>query len=92
MICHFCARRIPRAELHNHHPIPRSEGGVDTVPVHKSCHVAHHSKEGHFRTWGQAGGRLSALTRRWAFTLKGVRDNPAYEFDRQFYRMYYAKV
>lgn len=90
--CFFCNRRISKAQLNLHHVIPRSEGGTATAPAHKSCHIAHHSTQGHFRRWGAVGGRLAAVTRRWAFTLKGVRDNPAYEFDRQFYRMYYASA
>jgi hypothetical protein len=90
MTCYFCNGRIRAGDLNIHHPTPKSEGGTVTVPTHKSCHVAHHSQEGHFRAWGRAGGQLSALTCLWAFTLRGVKDNPAYELQRQFYRLYYA--
>jgi hypothetical protein len=91
MTCHFCGRPIPRAQLNNHHIIPKSQGGVVTAPAHRSCHVKHHSTNGHFRYWGRVGGQLSAITRQWAFNLKHIRDDPAYELDRQFYRMFYAK-
>ena len=90
MTCYFCDLPIGDGDLNNHHPTPRSEGGTATVPSHKSCHVNHHSSQGHFRHWGKVGGQLSALTCRWAFTLRGVKDNPAYELHRQFYRMFYA--
>jgi hypothetical protein len=39
-----------------------------------------------------AWGRLSALDCHWAFYLRGVKDNPAYEPARQFYLMFYAKA
>jgi hypothetical protein len=92
MTCHFCGRCINQAELNYHHLIPRSQGGEVTVPTHKSCHITHHSTSGHFRHWGRVGGQISALSRQWAFTLKNVRDNPAYEMDRQFYLLYYAQA
>lgn len=92
MVCYFCDRNVARDELNYHHPTPKSEGGVDTVPAHKSCHIAYHIREGHFRAWGKLGGQFSAITRHWAFTLKNVKDNPAFEMDRQFYRMFYASA
>ena len=92
MNCYFCSRRIRAADLNLHHVKPKSQGGKRTVPTHKSCHVAHHSSKGHFRAWGSIGGRLSAVTCRWAFTLKNIKDHPAYELHRQFYRMYYAEA
>jgi hypothetical protein len=90
--CFFCNRRISVSDLNNHHVRPKSEGGTATVPTHKSCHINHHSTEGHFRAWGRIGGQISAITCQWAFTLKHVKDNPAYELQRQFYRMYYARA
>jgi hypothetical protein len=90
MTCFFCNRRIRAGTLNNHHVKLKSEGGTETVPTHKSCHIAHHREEGHFRAWGRIGGQLSAITCHWAFTLRGVKDNPAYELHRQFYRMFYA--
>jgi hypothetical protein len=90
MTCYFCNRRIRAGDLNNHHVKPRSEGGTATVPTHKSCHVTHHSSQGHFSHWGKTGGQISARTCLWAFTLRGVRDHPAYEMHRQFYLMYYA--
>ena len=90
MTCYFCDLPIGKGDLNNHHVTPKSEGGTATVPTHKSCHVTHHSSQGHFRRWGKRGGQISARTCLWAFTLRGVRDNPAYELHRQFYLMYYA--
>jgi len=88
MTCALCKGAIkPGDEINLHHPVYRSEGGTETQPTHKTCHVAFHSLKGDFRAWG----RLSALTRRWAFNLKHVKDNPAYEFDRQYYLMLYAE-
>jgi hypothetical protein len=92
MRCYFCKKFIPDGELNHHHITPKCEGGVETVPTHKSCHIAHHIREGHFRAWGRVGGQLASITRRWAFTLRGVKDNPAYELHRQFYRLYYAEA
>jgi hypothetical protein len=88
MTCALCSGAIqPGDEINLHHPVYRSEGGTQVEPTHKACHVAYHSNKGDFRAWG----RLSALTRRWAFNLKHVKDNPAYEFDRQYYLMLYAE-
>lgn len=85
--CHFCSKPIePDQAINLHHPIYRSEGGTEVVPAHETCHVEYHSRQGDFRGWG----RQSAQTRRWAFNLKNVKDNPAYEFDRQYYLMLYA--
>ena len=106
MICYLCNRSIAKRQLHQHHLIPKCEGGTETAPVHRACHVNYHSSEGHFRKWGRAGGRLSAITCRWAFTLSGIKDNPTYELHRQypaawevkkyvhrqFYRLYYAEA
>ena len=92
MTCYFCKRRIRVADLNHHHVIPKCQGGTATVPTHKFCHITHHRSEGHFRSWGSSGGQLSAITCRWAFTLSGVKDNPAYELHRQFYRLYYAEA
>lgn len=92
MRCYFCNRAVAPDELHQHHLTPKSEGGTVTAPTHRSCHIGHHSKSGHFKTWGRIGGRLSAVTCRWAFTLKNIKDHPAYELHRQFYRLYYAEA
>jgi hypothetical protein len=87
LICFFCNRSIePDQSINLHHPVYRSRGGVETVPVHEVCHVEYHSRNGDFKAWG----RLSAATRAWAFNLKNVRQHPAYEFDRQYYLMLYA--
>jgi hypothetical protein len=92
MNCYFCNRRIRAGTLNNHHLTPKCEGGTETVPTHKSCHIAYHSTQGDFTSWGRVGGQLAAITRRWAFYLKNVKDNPAFELDRQFFRLYYAEA
>jgi hypothetical protein len=89
--CFFCAAPIQPGDAVNlHHPVYKSQGGIETRPAHKGCHVAHHSNAGEFAAWGRIGGQLTALTRRWAFNLKNVRTNPAYDFDRSYYRALYA--
>ncbi len=35
-------------------------------------------------------GKMSAVTRAWAFNLLNVRNHPAYDFDRAYYLMNYA--
>jgi hypothetical protein len=85
--CYFCQAPITEGEeIEYHHPIYKSRGGEETRPAHKACHRSHHSQSGDFAEWG----RLSSLTRRWAFNLKNVKDNPAFDFDRAFYLAHYA--
>ena len=87
LICYFCNQEIkPDQPINLHHPQYKSNGGTQVEPAHERCHVEYHSRQGDYRTWGQR----SAETRRWAFNLKGVKDHPAYEFDRAYYLMLYA--
>jgi hypothetical protein len=87
MNCYLCDRTIePTAKIDWHHPMYKSRGGTETVPTHERCHVEYHSNKGDFREWG----KLSAITRAWAFNLKNVRNHPAYEFDRAYYLAHYA--
>src|ERR1051325_5802922 len=87
LICYFCKVEIKLDQAINlHHPIYKSNGGTHVEPTHEQCHVEYHSRQGDYRIWGQR----SAETRRWAFNLKGVKDHPAYEFDRAYYLMLYA--
>ncbi|MFC4519287.1 HNH endonuclease [Cupriavidus pinatubonensis] len=42
--CPLCGRELvagPSTDLH--HPVPRSHGGRDTVPMHRVCHQKIHS-------------------------------------------------
>ncbi|GAB4360513.1 MAG: hypothetical protein Kow0026_22940 [Oricola sp.] len=39
--CWLCERELGR-RVEWHHPVPRSRGGKDTVPVHPICHAALH--------------------------------------------------
>ncbi len=85
--CYFCNREIkPDQTINLHHPTYLSNGGTHVEPAHERCHVEYHSRQGDYRNWG----KRSAETRRWAFNLKGVKDHPAYEFDRAYYLMLYA--
>ena len=87
MNCFLCSQPITaQDEVEHHHPIYKSRGGRQTAPTHKRCHRAHHSKQGDFRAWG----KMSAVTRAWAFNLANVRNHPAYDFDRAYYLMNYA--
>lgn len=87
LICYFCKTEIKQDHPINlHHPTYKSDGGTHVEPAHETCHVEYHSKQGDFQRWG----KQSAVTRRWAFNLKNVRTNPAYDFDRQYYLALYA--
>ena len=91
-LCGLCQQPISKGErVNDHHPIYKSEGGTETVEVHEACHRRHHGAPGRdglsdFQRWG----RLSALDRHWAFTLKNVKDHPLYEQARGFYQMFYS--
>ena len=87
LICYFCKSEIKPDQLINlHHPTYKSNGGTQVEPAHEKCHVEFHSRQGDFKRWG----KQSAETRRWAFNLKNVRTNPAYDFDRAYYLMLYG--
>jgi len=90
MTCYFCSEAIGPGDVNMHHPVYRSRGGTHVEPSHRACHVAHHSNRGDFKQWGRIGGQITALTRRWSFNLRGVKDHPAYDFDRSFYLAHYA--
>ena len=86
MTCHICTQPIKAGDAVNqHHFTYRSQGGTETQPTHKACHVALHSSRNDFRVWGQQGGKQSAKTLRWAFNLKNVSRHPAYESHRWSY-------
>jgi len=91
MTCLFCQVAIEPDDVNMHHPVYRSKGGRDTRPSHKACHRSFHSSQGDFREWGKLGGQITAITRLWAFNLRGVKDHPAYDFDRAYYVAYYAR-
>ena len=40
--CFLCARPLGR-KVEWHHPVPKSRGGRETVPVHPICHRAIHA-------------------------------------------------
>jgi hypothetical protein len=39
--CWLCCRELGR-RVEWHHPVPKSRGGKDTVPVHPICHATLH--------------------------------------------------
>jgi len=41
-LCFLCGRKLGR-RIERHHPVPKSRGGRDTVPVHPICHRIIHS-------------------------------------------------
>lgn len=41
-VCWLCGRPLGR-RVERHHPLPRSRGGRETVPVHPICHRAIHA-------------------------------------------------
>ena len=93
MTCLFCSQPITTADVVNqHHVIYRSQGGTETAPMHKACHVALHRSRQDFARWGKQGGQKAALSMRWAFNLRHVRTHPAYDTHRQFYLMHYAQA
>ncbi|WP_228275125.1 HNH endonuclease [Stakelama tenebrarum] len=56
--CALCDRPLGHL-VEQHHPLPKSEGGRDTVPVHPICHRAIHS---HFTNAELArGGDMATL-------------------------------
>ncbi len=91
LICGLCEQAIKPDDVTNlHHPVYRSQGGTETEPVHKGCHIAYHIAQGDFRAFGRIGGQISALSRRWAFNLLNVRTDPAHEMNRAFYTAHYS--
>jgi hypothetical protein len=91
MTCTLCTQPIaPDDALNMHHPVYRSNGGTETEPMHKACHVALHSSRNDFSEWGKIGGQISALSKQWAFNLRNVRSHAAHEINRQFNRAMYA--
>jgi hypothetical protein len=91
MTCHVCAQPINQGDVVNHHHVVyRSNGGTETQPTHKACHVALHSSRNDFRVWGRRGGQISALSKQWSFNLLNVRNHPAHEINRAFNRAMYA--
>lgn len=87
LVCYFCKLEITQDQSINlHHPTYKSNGGTQVEPAHETCHVEYHSRQGDFKRWG----KQSSETRRWAFNLKNVKDNPAYDFDRAYYLMFYG--
>jgi hypothetical protein len=91
MKCAICALPINQGDVMNqHHVVYQSQGGTETQPTHKACHVALHSSRNDFKVWGRRGGQISALSRQWAHNLRNVREHKAHEINRAFNRAMYA--
>lgn len=43
VVCPLCARPVPPAQRDAHHLIPKSQGGVHTVVLHRICHRQIHA-------------------------------------------------
>lgn len=62
MTCYLCTQPInPGDAVNQHHVVYRSQGGTETQPAHKACHVALHSSRNDFRAWGQAVSQNLAM-------------------------------
>jgi hypothetical protein len=57
--CALCERPLGR-RIEWHHPVPKSEGGRETVPLHPICHRAIHAAFDN-ATLAREGDDLSAL-------------------------------
>jgi hypothetical protein len=64
--CFLCGRPLG-TRVERHHPVPRSQGGRETVPVHPVCHRAIHRALDH-----------KALARDYA-SAAALRAHPALE-------------
>lgn len=58
-ICWLCARPLGR-RVEWHHPVPKSRGGRETVPVHPICHRAIHAQLSNVEL-ARARGNVAAL-------------------------------
>lgn len=57
--CWLCSRPLGR-RIQWHHPVPKSKGGRETVPVHPICHRAIHANFTNAEL-ARAGGARDAL-------------------------------
>lgn len=75
--CALCQRPIRKgAKVNQHHPVLKSEGGIEIIEVHEQCHVAHHSVMNHFCEWGRKGGLVTAARGWWIFNSSWEKDSP----------------
>lgn len=56
-ICIDC-NQYTTIEQH-HYPIPRCEGGTNTISLCKKCHIARHVQANDFARYGQKGGKVT---------------------------------
>jgi hypothetical protein len=69
--CFICTLPIGKYDVVNHHHvIYRSQGGTETEPAHRECHVRLHSSRNDFREWGRKGGLETARLGWWIWNLK----------------------
>ena len=43
VLCELCGRAIEPSQLDLHHLIPKSQGGRETIPLHRICHRQIHA-------------------------------------------------
>jgi hypothetical protein len=69
--CFICTLPIGKYEVVNHHHVTyKSQGGTETQPTHRECHVRLHSSRNDFAEWGKKGGLETAARGWWIFNLK----------------------
>ena len=76
LACWLCGRRVGR-RVEWHHPVPKSRGGRETVPLHPICHRTIHANFSNGEL-GRLGGSAAALNAKpeMARFLAWVADKP----------------
>lgn len=76
-VCWLCGRLLGH-RIEWHHPVPKSRGGRDTVPLHPICHQAIHANLTNAEL-SREGGTVEALRRNpnIAKFLKWIAGKPA---------------
>lgn len=81
-VCWLCSRPLGK-RIEWHHPVPKSRGGRDTVPLHPICHQAIHANFSNGEL-ARSEGRVEVLRERpgMARFLQWIAGKPA-EFRRR---------
>ena len=76
-ICSDCGRKTT---IELHHEPPRCEGGTETIPLCRRCHMARHVRCNDFARWGQRGGQKTAANpANWKRNLKQFRASEKFD-------------
>lgn len=74
-ICTDCGKRT---YVEQHHEPPRSQGGINTIPLCRACHTARHCANNDWAKWGQLGGKKTAANPdNWKRNLKQYQTKPS---------------